>query len=368
MKKIFSTLSLAVIILTAKAQKTSEKKMTEYQASSFAGIIYNAAKSLSSNTLTPSTLNQGGCATNTANVKYYSITQYTATPTYTIDAKGFAFGTNLKYLKQGATSYTLSNNRAAQKYSVVGTTTISSVIVLSAKHGSSAGTSMVNAKIYAEDPGKKSPAAAIGTAASKALNTFTGNDQLVFATPVVVTAGNFFVSIESPALGGATNDTLAILSTKQGCSSTDSLAWEYTQALGAGGFWSSVMSGVSADNLDLFIFPVADIGPSTLGINSISKSELTLMAAFPNPANNELSINFSLDQSSKIEIVLYDVTGKEMVLPNTAGNGNSTFKTEEFQAGKHSKVINVSGLNAGVYLYSIKSNNSQLMSKFTVIK
>ncbi len=46
----------------------------------------------------PATFSGSGCATNTANIVYYSITQYTATPSYTIDAKGFAFGTNVTYV------------------------------------------------------------------------------------------------------------------------------------------------------------------------------------------------------------------------------------------------------------------------------
>lgn len=293
------------------------------------------------------------------NIVYYSITQYTTTPTYTVDAKGYAFGTNVTYLTQASGTSTLVSNRAAQKYSVVGTTTISGVVVVAARHSSTAGTSMVTAKIYSENATTKAPGSAVGAAGTKALNSFTGTgDQITFATPIVVPAGKFFASIESPAFGGATKDTLAISSTKETCSSTDSLSWQYTQLNGGGGFWSSVMSGDASANLDLLIFPVADVGPSTVGINSISKGDLTLLAAFPNPANNEVNINFGLNQDSKVDITLYDVAGKEI----------STLSTDVLPAGNHSQPLNVSALGAGVYMYSIKSKGGQLFSRFTVAK
>ena len=358
MKKIYTTLALGVFVLGANAQQKVAKKLTENHPVTFSGVHANASKAAATTTLMPSTFDAGACGTNTSNVVFYAITEHTATPTYTLDADGYLFGTNITYYTEASTSLTVTNTRAAQKYAVVGTATISGVIVVSAKHSSTAGTTMISARIYSENATTKAPGAAVGTAATKALNTFTGTDMLSFATPVVVPAGNFFASIESPAVGGPTKDTLAIYSTVQGCSSPDSLAWVYSQAAGLGGFWGSVADGVSTNNLDILIFPVADIGPSTVGINSISKGDLTLLAAFPNPASSEVNINFGLNQDSKVEITMYDV----------AGNQVSTVTTEELPAGNHSKAMNVSGLSAGVYMYSVKSQNAQLFSKLTVIK
>lgn len=352
MKKIYLTLALGAMALGANAQQI-KLQMIETHPAIFTGVNPDAAKAAATTTLLPSTFNAGGCATNTANIVVYSLQ---SAPSQT--ALGFPYGTNIIYIQQGATTFSITESRAAQKYSVVGTATISGVIVVSGKHSSTAGTTMITAKIYAENATTKGPAAAVGTAATKALNTFTGNDQLTFTTPVVVPAGNFFASIESPTVGGATKDSLAIASTVEGCSSTDSLSWSYQQQVGGPGLWHSVMRGNAAKNLDILIFPIADVGPSTVGINSISKGDLTLLAAFPNPASSEVNINFGLNQGSKVEITMYDV----------AGNQVSTVTTEELSAGNHSKAVNVSGLSAGVYMYSIKSQNAQLFSKLTVIK
>lgn len=353
MKKIYLTFGLSALLLGANAQLQVKKTLTANAITTPVTVVNDAAKAAASTTLMPSTFNAGGCATSTTNIVYYNL-QSSGTTTLS----GFAYGTNIIYYPQGGTTFTLALSRAAQKYSVVGTATISSVMVFSAKHSSTAGTSMITAKIYAENPTTKGPAAAVGVAGTKALNTFTGNDAISFATPVVVPAGNFFASIESPTVGGATKDSLAIMSTKQGCSSTDSLSWEYQQQVGGPGVWSSVVGGNSAQNLDLLIFPVADIGPSTVGINSISKGDLTLLAAFPNPATNEVNINFGLNQNSKVEIAIYDVTGKMI----------STTTTEELSSGNHTHTLDVSALGAGVYMYGVKSANGQLFSKFTVAK
>lgn len=352
MKKLYFTTLLGALTLGATAQQI-QLKLAECQP---AAINWNntlAAKPAATQTLTPPTFTTGACGTNTANIVFYSLQ---SSGSYT--ASGFAYGTNIIYYPQGPTTFTLTESRAAQKYNVAGTATITSVFVISAKHSSTAGTSMITAKIYSENTTSKAPASQVGVSATKALNSFTGNDQFTFSTPIVVPAGNFFASIESPTVGGATKDSLAITSTKQSCASADSLSWSYLQQVGGSGTWHSVMSGNAANNLDLLIFPVADIAPSTTGINSISKGDLTLLAAFPNPASSEVTINFGLNQDSKVEITLYDVAGKQV----------STFKTDELSAGNHAQTINVSALNAGVYMYSVKSNNAQLFSKLTVVK
>lgn len=358
MKKIYLTLGLGALILGANAQQKVTKTMTAHVATNAMSVNNNAAKAVATTTLNPSTFNTGGCALTSGNVVYYSIAQYTATPTYTVNAKGYAFGTNITYYTQGTTTYTLGSPRAAQKYNVTGTATISAVLVGSGVHKSDAATSMISAKIYSENTTTKAPNAQVGATATKALNSFTGNDMFSFSTPIVVPAGNFFASIESPVVGGATHDTLAILSTKEGCSSTDSLSWQYNTVNGAGAGWASVASGVASSNLDLVIFVVADIAPSTTGINSISRGNLTLLAAYPNPAANEVNINFGLNQSSKVEVSIYDVAGKLI----------STTKLDELEEGNHTTKLDVSSLNSGVYMYSVKANGSQLFSKFTVAK
>jgi hypothetical protein len=358
MKKIYLTLGLGVLLFGANAQQKYTKVLT---ASPLVQLENTGtlAKTTSANTLTPTSMLAGGCGT--VGLAYYSIAQYTATGTYTVDARGYLFGTDMTYFTTGGTTYTVNNPMAAQKYNVTGTgVTVTNVIVLAGKASSNAGTSMINAKIYSEDGTTLAPNAQIGLTAAKALNTFSTGinpNVLTFATPVPVSAGNFFAAIECPSVGGLTKDTLAIMSTQFQCSSSlDSLSWQYTTynppAVPAA--WSSVNMS-QGDNLDLAIFAVIDI---PAGLNSVTKGDLTLLAAFPNPATSEVSINFGLSKSGKAEIEIFDVTGKLI----------NSLKLDNLEIGNHTTKIDISNLNSGVYMYSVKSNNAKMFSKFTVVK
>jgi hypothetical protein len=360
------TLLSAIIIATSIGAFAQQKITKSLTASSTINLPADAflAKTATSSTLTPASVQTGGCATSTTStggVVYYSTAQYTATPTYTQDARGYAFGSDATYYTTGGTTYTVTTDMSAQKYNVTGTgVSVTDVLILAGKAKSNGTTSMVNAMIFSENTTSKTPNAQIGVTATKALNTFTTGfsspNVLTFSTPVPVSAGNFFAAVHSPIIGGVNNDTLAILSTKFGCSSTDSLSWTYTvyNPAALAPSWSSVNANFGS-NLDIMIFPVINIAA---GLNSITKGDLTLLAAYPNPADNEISINFGLNQSSKVEIEIYDLTGKIV----------NTLKLDKLESGNHTSKINTSILNAGVYMYSVKSENAKMFSKFTITK
>jgi hypothetical protein len=43
-------------------------------------------------------------------------------------------------------------------------------------------------------------------------------------------------------------------------------------------------------------------------------------------------------------------------------------KLDNLEAGNHTSKVNTSNLNAGVYMYSVKSDNAKMFSKFTISK
>ena len=360
------TLLSAIIIATSMGAFAQQKITKSLTASSTINLPADAflAKTATSSTLTPVSVQTGGCATSTTStggLVYYSTAQYTATPTYTQDARGYAFGTDVTYFTQAGTTYTVTTDMSAQKYNVTGSgVTVTNVLILAGKAKSNASVALISAKIFSENTATKAPNAQIGVTATKALNTFTTGvsspNVLTFSTPVPVSAGNFFAAVQSPVVGGVNKDTLAILSTKLGCSSTDSLSWAYTIYNPAAivPSWRSVKSRFGS-NLDIMIYPVISIAT---GLNSVTKGDLTLLAAFPNPADNEISINFGLIQSGKVEIEIYDITGKIV----------DTIKLDKLESGSHTSKINTASLNAGVYMYSIKSENAKMFSKFTIAK
>lgn len=369
MKKIYSTVVLSTMFLGAFAQQLSKPQinLTPNPVNSVNWLSADLSKAAAVTTLMPSTFNSGGCATNTANIVYYSAWGTQANANFTVVSEGYTFGTNkVTYTLAPTFSAAISSptitdvtSLFAQKYNVSGSANVTDIIVYS---GLVNGSGMVNAKVYSENTTTKAPDAQMGTTASKSLSSFTGADVFTFTSPIPVT-GNFFAVAEAPAMGGTSMDTLAILSTVAGCSSTDSLAWEYhnvmppsASMLGLNSKWSSIVTDFQGDNLDLLIFVVVDI---TTGVNnSISKGDLTLFAAFPNPASDEMTVNFGLNKASKVEIEIFDVTGKRV----------NKMDLNTLETGNHAIKINTSNLNAGVYMYSIKADNAKMFSKFTVTK
>lgn len=353
--RIFFTTLLGLSMLAVNAQQQISNTLKEVGTVVTSNLV---AKTAASNTLVPASMTSG-CGTSVA---FYSVAQYSATSSYTNDTRGYAFGTNVTYYTTGGTTYTICNTTAAQKYSVNVPSSVTGVIVLAAKARSDAGTTLVNAKVFSENTTTKKPNTQLGANATKALNSFvTGSNYNVinFTTPVNVPTGNFFVGIESPSIGGATHDTLAILSTTLGCSSsTDTLSWSYrTQVSPAGTAtpkWYSVKM-LFGNNLDLAIFAIVD---DATGLEEFSHGNLTLSKAFPNPASNQVAINFELKEQTPVEIQIIDLTGKIV----------KTLKLENEIAGKHSVDMNVADLSSGIYMYAIQTSNGKLASKFTIQK
>lgn len=65
----------------------------------------------------------------------------------------------------------------------------------------------------------------------------------------------------------------------------------------------------------------------------------SVITAYPNPAANELKVNYSLDGLRNLSVGLYDLMGRQV----STGNLSGSFGTE---------VIDLNGLNAGTYLLS----------------
>lgn len=250
-------------------------------------------------------------------------------------ASGFAFGNN---------SY--GEIECAQKYYATGT--VSEVLVWYAYKTGTTGTT--SAKIYSISPTTKGPMTVLGTSS----NTVTTGSILTtpytaytFSPPVAV-AISFAVASVFPTTAG---DTVAVVSTKLGCSTPDSLSWANAAAFGG---WDHV-KGLFGVNLDLVILPIADVGA---GINEYPSSNgLTLMGAYPNPANDFTNIRYNIKEQTNVSIEVFDLNGRVIL--------NSS---EQFSAGTHDIKISLKDISVGNYYYTIKTGDAQLTSKFVVAK
>ncbi len=80
---------------------------------------------------------------------------------------------------------------------------------------------------------------------------------------------------------------------------------------------------------------------------------------YPNPFNPVTKIDFALPVDSKVSMMIYDVTGREI-----AKIVNNEFK----KAGYHTVQFNGAGFSSGVYFYRIQSEKNVMTKKMLLVK
>jgi len=85
-----------------------------------------------------------------------------------------------------------------------------------------------------------------------------------------------------------------------------------------------------------------------------SKPQYSLSAVYPNPARDVVNFNYTLSSGDHAEIALFDLSGKKVKSLNLT-SGDSYIKAD------------VSGLNSGVYFYTLYLNGRAVLTKRVVI-
>lgn len=253
-----------------------------------------------------------------------------------------------------ATGYVFGNNsygeiECAQKYYATGT--VDEVLVWYGHVTGVSGTTSV--KLYSINPATKGPsAAALGTSVTVltgALST-TALSSYTFAVTVPVTS-EFAAAVVFPTTAG---DTVAVVSTMIGCATPDSLSWMNLPAYGG---WLPTTAVIQGNvNCDLYVFPVGTLTNLT-EVNEYSANGLSLLGAYPNPAQNFTNIHYRIDVASSVSVNVFDLSGRVVL--------NST---EQLSAGTHEIKVSLKNIPSGKYYYTIKTERSSLTSKFVVVK
>jgi expansin len=79
---------------------------------------------------------------------------------------------------------------------------------------------------------------------------------------------------------------------------------------------------------------------------------------FPNPAKEEITVQYILIENAKVAISIYDVSGKEIM--NSINENQFT--------GEIQRTINIKNLQNGIYFLKINANESQYIQKMVVYK
>jgi len=116
--------------------------------------------------------------------------------------------------------------------------------------------------------------------------------------------------------------------------------------------------GWSGSSWDIY-FNKQDISTITVGMKeNLSTNNDFNLQVFPNPANSETIIQFTLPQSQFIELKLFDTKGQEI----------KSLINEKLINGNHSTTFDTKSLNPGIYLIILMTESTALAKKMIVIK
>jgi hypothetical protein len=92
--------------------------------------------------------------------------------------------------------------------------------------------------------------------------------------------------------------------------------------------------------------------------NSSLPLSISLHQNYPNPFNPETAISFSLPKEEQVTLSVFNTNGQ---LVNQLVN-------EKKPAGNHSINFNASGLNSGIYFYTLETGSTKLSKKMLIVK
>jgi hypothetical protein len=144
----------------------------------------------------------------------------------------------------------------------------------------------------------------------------------------------------------------------------DSLAWDYGTRTA---YVIPRAMAISADGLTMYL---GTFSTGTPGVQKFTRQTATslpvnetptgfaLSQNYPNPFNPSTRISFSIPQAGDVTLKVYDMLGREVA---TLVNG-------AMAAGTHSATFDASGMSSGIYLYELRSGNTRITNKMTLMK
>lgn len=95
---------------------------------------------------------------------------------------------------------------------------------------------------------------------------------------------------------------------------------------------------------------------TSVAVSEVKGEGFVLGSVYPNPANETARVKFNLDRAANVEFQLMDITGA-LVLNVEEGR---------LPAGQHSTTLNVEGLTAGLYTYTIIVDGARATNKLVI--
>lgn len=99
--------------------------------------------------------------------------------------------------------------------------------------------------------------------------------------------------------------------------------------------------------------------PSSVNDRLVVTNRMAINSAFPNPANNSLTVNYTLVGGGEVSLKLYNALGDAVLAPVNAEPGYN---------GEHSRTLDLSGLPAGPYRIVLSQNGQNVSMPLNVVR
>lgn len=176
-----------------------------------------------------------------------------------------------------------------------------------------------------------------------------GFTSVMLSNPISVT-GNFAIEFDASSFINS-GDTVGLISDEHG------LGYEYAFHNLTAGAPFMVTNSAFGGNLNNNIAMFAVISSNDVGIDSENSFNGLRASAYPNPANDFVTINFQMESPcSFLEASVFDISGRIIYKRNYDGN----------KMGENKFTINTSNLTNGKYYYTIQTELSKITKSFIV--
>ena len=114
-------------------------------------------------------------------------------------------------------------------------------------------------------------------------------------------------------------------------------------------------SAYSQGSVPMIRMVVSDVASSS--INEVSTNATSYMNAYPNPATDNMTLSYSLNQRGNVTLTVTDLMGRTVISRNE-GNRDAgvAYKSN----------VDVSALNNGTYFYTIEVNGVKSTNKLVI--
>lgn len=138
--------------------------------------------------------------------------------------------------------------------------------------------------------------------------------------------------------------------------------WEYTEVLAnnIGKIWygneveymNLIGCVIDGDTSGIIFTAVEDQNPP------LQPSSVELYQNYPNPFNSTTTISYELSRRENVELVVYDILGKEIKI----------LVKGEFPKGNYKVSFDSEALPSGIYIYTLRVNDFTASKKMTLLK